>query len=1459
MDRTRLKPKEHHGSSPSTTTTRAQQSQPPPTLIYGTSIDYQERAKRLRLIGPPPDHDLNPFNAPTVNKIENMFERVMSIAKSSSSLSSASQPARRHDLFASPPPHPSFPSTRNTYERHQTKPEEKDTIASTFTHPRHEQPRQSTFSLSSSSRSYIPVPTATPQGHHRYSRPPIPSVWSTLSPQLTTSDAEEKANGYRYMLPPMDAATTTLTRPTATNKPTQEESQQQQQKQEPVYQQPLRAPMIRQAALVPPSVPMKRSLSPEPPASKVMDADSDDDVVEILSSDDEEEGGRELSAEDEEHYSYSDEDEQENEDEFEQYPDGQHVILDDDDDDTDVGHSKESRWVDELDEAYHMQHERHHHNYSEELREIGADQEDSQEEDAVEVEDDDDVVEEEYDDDEDVTGKHQADEDEEEVSPEKIRRQRNEMNRQLRGQMGMSMGMGISNAPRFGQRHPLGPMEPVDLEDDEDDEIAEDVSDQEDSEGMDEYENREPGEVIEEGEEYPSDEEPFGDEEIHRDGAAPRELYNDGASSEGDPEVDISLPQPHQQRASLSHHLQENLRHLESVMPPHERYDSPTDNVVMLLDSDEEEGEYPQDDSEVEDDDAEREELEYDGDSQDDQEGEYEQDQKDEYGQPAYTIQDNNTWEDDQGAEPEKSIDVSGSNVAVADSVIQIVGEVIHRDEYAHGAAEGRMSQGSQDPYEQLRTFTSSTSSSGFGESALFQSHVSDNVRLNLDTDQVGMDGGFVREVIEAGGQRSSPNAVQDEEMQSRPVSPAEEYEVEQQSRYIDTGDGLGGHDTVVVTNSPRLVDARNDPSLTNVVMTETPGYKGLPSAPEFESGTDADNNQVQFEEDLTSSGIVVDEMEESEELQQMSEVDSEADTDVSQIQIQIKQVSTTIITTSTIPADSGVVLIDEPHTDASLVQQEAQPVTDMEEELESEAFATPHSQLASARTPLLDRLHSIAQEENIDLQSPAQSTSSTSTELFSTPTFIPLGFMQPAQSTDSLMSPPTFATPTTTFATPDTTFGTPTASSTAAEADLSPAQPRRTRLTRMSTMAQTVRDGQAYMDQLEARSSPSNSKSNSASTADSHSMDSSPSSPSLKRGSTGSSHGRTAANMVLLVKEAREFCAGGPSRVGFGPMDEEPTRDTALNEEVGGQTVVAEDRVSSAGSQPSTPHKSGVVDLVAELVIQSKVKGHHALRINPSSPGRSPVINASPSRSSSLEPSVISPMVPQHPLSQPPPSVGPASSVFTFGQGSPSKSVPALPSVGFGFGTTFVMTSKERRTSVGSASSKASPRKGSGLGSYAFGLDSEDLSITAVEPALPGVAEDEEVEEPNDRHDRERKGAAVETLGVFKIENPGQAIETEEEESDSDMAGDEASSSLTVGVEDESDSEDEDQEGDEKAGATAGAAAEGKGKKKKARKTSKGKKPAPKVQAKRLKRRELFWQKKQQEMQQLQQAPPQE
>lgn len=269
MKRTKPNRKEHHGSNLSTTnTTQALPQQPPPKLIYGTSIDYQERAKRLRLTGPAPGHDLNPFNAPTVNAIENMFERVMAIATSSTSLSNT-QPAQKHNYNLLAPPQPSsssFSSATRNYERHRTKPEEKDTIASTSTHPRYDQPRQTSLSLSTRSRGYMPGAAAS-QGNHRYSRPPIPSVWSNLSSRPSASNEDETANRYRYMLPPKDAATTILTRTTTiNNRPTQEDLQQQ-QAQESVYRQLPRAPMNIQVVVAPPSVsvPMKRSLSPELP------------------------------------------------------------------------------------------------------------------------------------------------------------------------------------------------------------------------------------------------------------------------------------------------------------------------------------------------------------------------------------------------------------------------------------------------------------------------------------------------------------------------------------------------------------------------------------------------------------------------------------------------------------------------------------------------------------------------------------------------------------------------------------------------------------------------------------------------------------------------------------------------------------------------------------------------------------------------------------------------------------------------------------------------------------------------------------------------------------------------------------------------------------------------------------------------------------------------------------------
>ncbi|KAF9579647.1 hypothetical protein BGW38_004016 [Lunasporangiospora selenospora] len=56
-------------------------AQDPPAIQFGTSIDYQERQKRLRMLPPNPSEALNPFNAPSINALENMFDRVLALAQ----------------------------------------------------------------------------------------------------------------------------------------------------------------------------------------------------------------------------------------------------------------------------------------------------------------------------------------------------------------------------------------------------------------------------------------------------------------------------------------------------------------------------------------------------------------------------------------------------------------------------------------------------------------------------------------------------------------------------------------------------------------------------------------------------------------------------------------------------------------------------------------------------------------------------------------------------------------------------------------------------------------------------------------------------------------------------------------------------------------------------------------------------------------------------------------------------------------------------------------------------------------------------------------------------------------------------------------------------------------------------------------------------------------------------------
>ncbi|KAG0245679.1 hypothetical protein BGX31_006675 [Mortierella sp. GBA43] len=140
-------------------------------VLHGTSIDYVERQKRLRLLPPTPPEALNPFNAPTVNAIESMFDRVLALAKE-------------------PSAEPSVSSKRAFYSgarlRHgPIRPEERDTIASQTPpnlHSRHGSAAGTTNNQD----------TSFPR-----------STWSTLS--TTSFPTETEAHAYRYMHPPPDA------------------------------------------------------------------------------------------------------------------------------------------------------------------------------------------------------------------------------------------------------------------------------------------------------------------------------------------------------------------------------------------------------------------------------------------------------------------------------------------------------------------------------------------------------------------------------------------------------------------------------------------------------------------------------------------------------------------------------------------------------------------------------------------------------------------------------------------------------------------------------------------------------------------------------------------------------------------------------------------------------------------------------------------------------------------------------------------------------------------------------------------------------------------------------------------------------------------------------------------------------------------------------------------------------
>ncbi|KAG0366948.1 hypothetical protein BC939DRAFT_458515 [Gamsiella multidivaricata] len=160
-----------------------------PKLIHGSSIDYQERHKRIRLLPPDPSPALNPFNAPVVNALEGMFERVMALANASTARASTPSILRR-------PMH----TQHRQHVRDIIKPEVQDTIASqSASNVESKGPRATTLNAIDVGR-----------GHYG----PV-SIWSTLSPEDTSGKVRTQAGSYRFMLPPLDVSSTeeTLERP----------------------------------------------------------------------------------------------------------------------------------------------------------------------------------------------------------------------------------------------------------------------------------------------------------------------------------------------------------------------------------------------------------------------------------------------------------------------------------------------------------------------------------------------------------------------------------------------------------------------------------------------------------------------------------------------------------------------------------------------------------------------------------------------------------------------------------------------------------------------------------------------------------------------------------------------------------------------------------------------------------------------------------------------------------------------------------------------------------------------------------------------------------------------------------------------------------------------------------------------------------------------------------------------
>ncbi|KAF9941446.1 hypothetical protein BGZ67_005028 [Mortierella alpina] len=1307
----------HHATTHASQDARSQPA-PEPKVLYGTSIDYQERRQRIRMMPPSPPASQNPFNAPTIHKLETMFDRVLALAQavkktparpalSPASPSSSSSPVlKRPNAF-----HPYRPLHRPLH--YPGKPEEQDTIAA---HP-------------------TLLPVRSQKRAERVLQPPTRSVWSTLSsesqPASETRPGPMKS-GYRHLLPPADATTESL----LSHAHNAQDSHHQHSISRVVNdlsEQSLLAPKPAALPRPKPPVVVEREESPRQAANGGVDSDSS--VVELLSSDNEED---------------IEDDADEALEEIDNHPGEEHDYED---------YDSEEDYEDE-----------------EEASDQEPEDEDYEPEEIVDLDDSD---------------------EEEDLR----RRQRNEQNRLLRGSMGIPRQPPVAEGrPEAYQQSKVSSDDDAEHSQDDAEVETPSVDGQEDvesNEGQDEY----------------------SDSNMEDKETA---FIRQSVELKTRPDESVESPARHVSRDWSM----ESAEHDDAGGD-----DRSNGDAVLLLDSDDDEALGAEEPGAVafEDDEEPYSDAEHDSQDQDD----YITDSsvgEDEDGSGNVVELESEPYELDDDANKEQAEEDHNEVQAIEDiedvddveDLGEIKGTTVEEGEEVdpdNDNMEVHIQSAQEEDDNDENEEVDSTPAQLLKETMEFLRSSDSAAELdessqNVEVDPMHMGASASDTVEEHSLESTKVHEEQDleptvhEEQDLEPTVHEEQdlepTEVHDEQDFEPTGvleeqdlEPTGVHEEQdlpvlemdgVARSEAMLVEQHGAETLSAVMdageSIDIPGAVGFGDMVPLRSLADPDNSVViDFSTDLQNTSTVSD-------LVQQSIVDMETSPSTTE-QVTIEESQTVSIsltgqfsqqseepvsTVSTSTLRNPFVSMDlhalDQGQESILPVPQSQYATSAQESLPTDSNA--------AHVSLLERLRAVAHEEGVALSSfapmPSQARGNPFAENYvSSPTMG--GHQQLQEPEETFAREISVPLPPSDFALPSgglsMELGMEESDSTTAA--LSPLQPRKTRLARTGTMAQTVREGKAFIEHAEAKQGSVTGKSSqSSSTApltledltgpvdDATTVDNilepSVATPNMNLQPPNVRRGE----LALLVEEARAFCSGvpTPSRAGsslvsvvspssaasmstFSTMTEADLVDLAAQSanargmspsrllgfarrrvSLTSSTTETDNRPmdrssNGSGSEPQhalsssissttssgsssyqqvvTPRKVGVVDLAAEKVIQSTVVGSHALRpfINPPSPAGSGLAG---SRSNSQEPtfSAVSP-----PHSQ-------VSPFFTFGQtplgitgpttgGGATAGGAGAPlgsaSVGFGFGSSFVAT-KEKKNRVTSPVIAFSPIK---------------------------------------------------------------------------------------------------------------------------------------------------------------------